>query len=166
VDILALHRRMAIRQASGSRFSIVLPSEVFGDANESEMRRFKPAERATKNGQSGLVVWFTGLSGAGKTTLALSVERRLFDCGYRTFLLDGDLLRAGLCIIRTPVLILSGSRRAQRRWLCHGPRSLAALHAASKPLVWKFCERRVRLAMPASCFLCPGIRPIASWNGP
>ena len=30
----------------------------------------------------------------------------------------------------------------------------------------EFCERRVRLAMPASCFLCPGIRPIASWNGP
>jgi adenylylsulfate kinase-like enzyme len=56
-----------------------------------------PAERAAKNGQSGLVVWFTGLSGAGKTTLALSVKRRLFDCGYRTFLLDGDLLRAGLC---------------------------------------------------------------------
>jgi len=43
-----------------------------------------------------LVVWFTGLSGAGKTTLAESVERDLFDCGYRTFLLDGDSLRAGL----------------------------------------------------------------------
>jgi adenylyl-sulfate kinase len=56
-----------------------------------------PAERALRNGQSGLVVWFTGLSGAGKTTLAVSVERCLFDCGYRTFLIDGDLLRAGLC---------------------------------------------------------------------
>jgi adenylylsulfate kinase len=56
-----------------------------------------PGERAARNGQSGLVVWFTGLSGAGKTTLAASVERRLFDCGYRTFLIDGDLLRAGLC---------------------------------------------------------------------
>ena len=56
-----------------------------------------PAERAARDGQPGLVVWFTGLSGAGKTTLAVSVERRLFDCGYRTFLVDGDLLRAGLC---------------------------------------------------------------------
>jgi adenylyl-sulfate kinase len=56
-----------------------------------------PDERAAREGQSGLVVWFTGLSGAGKTTLAVSVERRLFDCGYRTFLIDGDLLRAGLC---------------------------------------------------------------------
>jgi len=57
----------------------------------------KPHERAVRDGQSGLVVWFTGLSGAGKTTLAVSAERRLFDCGYRTFLIDGDLLRAGLC---------------------------------------------------------------------
>jgi adenylyl-sulfate kinase len=54
-------------------------------------------ERTARDGQSGLVVWFTGLSGAGKTTLAVSVERRLFDGGYRTFLIDGDLLRAGLC---------------------------------------------------------------------
>jgi adenylylsulfate kinase len=56
-----------------------------------------PNERAARDGQSGLVVWFTGLSGAGKTTLAVSVERRLFDYGYRTFLIDGDLLRTGLC---------------------------------------------------------------------
>jgi adenylyl-sulfate kinase len=56
-----------------------------------------PDERAARDGQSGLVVWFTGLSGAGKTTLAVSVERRLFDDGYRTFLIDGDLLRTGLC---------------------------------------------------------------------
>ena len=44
----------------------------------------------------GMVVWFTGLSGAGKTTLAVSVERRLFNGGYRTFLLDGDSMRASL----------------------------------------------------------------------
>lgn len=56
-----------------------------------------PAERAVRHGQTGLVVWFTGLSGAGKTTLAVAVERRLFDADYRTFLIDGDLLRAGLC---------------------------------------------------------------------
>jgi adenylylsulfate kinase len=56
-----------------------------------------PAERAARHGQPGLVVWFTGLSGAGKTTLAMAVERRLFDAGHRTFLIDGDLLRAGLC---------------------------------------------------------------------
>jgi adenylyl-sulfate kinase len=56
-----------------------------------------PAERMAKDGKSGLVVWLTGLSGSGKTTLAVATERRLFDRGYRTFLLDGDLLRCGLC---------------------------------------------------------------------
>jgi adenylyl-sulfate kinase len=56
-----------------------------------------PDERAARDGQTGMVVWFTGLSGAGKTTLAVSAERRLFDLGYRTFLIDGDLLRTGLC---------------------------------------------------------------------
>jgi adenylylsulfate kinase len=68
------------------------------DANaQGSYPAVSPAERAIRNGQPGLVVWFTGLSGAGKTTLAVSVERCLFDCGYRTFLIDGDLLRAGLC---------------------------------------------------------------------
>jgi adenylylsulfate kinase-like enzyme len=52
-----------------------------------------PDERTARDGQSGLVVWFTGLSGAGKTTLAVSLERRLFDYGYRTFFIDGDLIR-------------------------------------------------------------------------
>jgi len=56
-----------------------------------------PAERAAKDGRTGLVVWFTGLSGAGKSTLARSVERQLWDRGFRTFLLDGDALRADLC---------------------------------------------------------------------
>lgn len=55
------------------------------------------AEQTAKNGQSGLVVWFTGLSGAGKTTLAKSVECQLRKRGYRTVLLDGDKLRADLC---------------------------------------------------------------------
>ncbi|HUC84832.1 MAG TPA: adenylyl-sulfate kinase [Candidatus Acidoferrales bacterium] len=59
--------------------------------------RVTPAERAARHGQPGLVVWLTGLSGAGKTTLAVAVERRLFESGYRTFLLDGDSLRTGLC---------------------------------------------------------------------
>ncbi len=40
-----------------------------------------PEERTARDGQSGLLVWFTGLSGAKKTPLALSVERRLFDSG-------------------------------------------------------------------------------------
>jgi adenylylsulfate kinase len=46
---------------------------------------------------SGLVVWFTGLSGAGKTTLATAVQQLLRARGHRAPLLDGDVLRAGLC---------------------------------------------------------------------
>jgi bifunctional enzyme CysN/CysC len=53
-------------------------------------------EREAQAGHSGLVVWLTGLSGAGKSTVARAVERLLFDAGRRTILLDGDQLRHGL----------------------------------------------------------------------
>jgi bifunctional enzyme CysN/CysC len=43
------------------------------------------------------VIWLTGLSGAGKTTIAREVERRLLERGCRTAVLDGDRLRDGLC---------------------------------------------------------------------
>jgi len=45
---------------------------------------------------SATVVWFTGLSGAGKTTLATELKARLEAMGLRIFLLDGDRLRSGL----------------------------------------------------------------------
>jgi bifunctional enzyme CysN/CysC len=54
-------------------------------------------ERERQNGHRAGVIWLTGLSGAGKTTIARDVERRLFDRGCRTILLDGDQLRHGLC---------------------------------------------------------------------
>lgn len=47
--------------------------------------------------QKGIVIWFTGLPCSGKTTLADGLERELFKLGYKTFILDGDNLRAGLC---------------------------------------------------------------------
>jgi bifunctional enzyme CysN/CysC len=53
-------------------------------------------ERETRQGHEAVVFWFTGLSGAGKSTIARAVERRLFTAGYRTMLLDGDQLRHGL----------------------------------------------------------------------
>jgi bifunctional enzyme CysN/CysC len=55
------------------------------------------AEREKLNGHRAAVVWLTGLSGAGKTTIARETERRLFARGCRTMLLDGDQLRHGLC---------------------------------------------------------------------
>jgi adenylyl-sulfate kinase len=45
----------------------------------------------------GCVVWLTGLSGAGKTTIARTVEERLNGMGAPVFVLDGDELRSGLC---------------------------------------------------------------------
>lgn len=46
--------------------------------------------------QKGRVIWLTGLSGAGKTTIAGALERMLYNNGYITKILDGDILRTGL----------------------------------------------------------------------
>jgi bifunctional enzyme CysN/CysC len=53
--------------------------------------------RAALKGQKPFVVWFTGLSGAGKSTIANLVERKLHSLGCHTYLLDGDNVRHGLC---------------------------------------------------------------------
>lgn len=53
--------------------------------------------RARRNGHRGAVVWLTGLPAAGKSTLAMDLERRLFERGLQTYVLDGDNLRTGLC---------------------------------------------------------------------
>jgi bifunctional enzyme CysN/CysC len=52
--------------------------------------------RARMNHQQPCVVWFTGLSGSGKSTVANLVEKRLHAAGHRTYLLDGDNVRHGL----------------------------------------------------------------------
>jgi bifunctional enzyme CysN/CysC len=54
------------------------------------------AARAVRNGQQPAIVWFTGLSGAGKSTIANLVEKRLHAMGRHTYLLDGDNVRHGL----------------------------------------------------------------------
>jgi bifunctional enzyme CysN/CysC len=53
-------------------------------------------QREQRNGHLGAVLWFTGLSGAGKSTVAQALERRLFEMGCQTFYLDGDNVRHGL----------------------------------------------------------------------
>jgi bifunctional enzyme CysN/CysC len=52
--------------------------------------------RARLNGQNPVLLWFTGLSGAGKSTIANSLEQKLHALGKRTFVLDGDNVRHGL----------------------------------------------------------------------
>ena len=53
-------------------------------------------DREALNGHKSFVLWFTGLSGSGKSTLAHEVEKKLYECGFRTFVLDGDNVRHGL----------------------------------------------------------------------
>ena len=55
------------------------------------------ARREAQNGHRGAIIWFTGLSGSGKSTLAHAVEEELHRRGCRTFVLDGDNVRHGLC---------------------------------------------------------------------
>lgn len=55
------------------------------------------ARREALNGHRGAIIWFTGLSGSGKSTLAHAVEEALYGQGCRTFVLDGDNVRHGLC---------------------------------------------------------------------
>lgn len=50
----------------------------------------------SRGGPGGATVWLTGLSGSGKSTIAVALERRLVDEGRQAYLLDGDNLRFGL----------------------------------------------------------------------
>lgn len=54
------------------------------------------SDRCKNLNQKGLVVWFTGLSGSGKSTIAVEVEKILIQKGYAAFRLDGDNVRHGL----------------------------------------------------------------------
>ena len=53
-------------------------------------------QRAMRSGHRGAVVWLTGLSGAGKSTIAQALERELFNRAMHTYVLDGDNIRHGL----------------------------------------------------------------------
>jgi adenylylsulfate kinase len=53
-------------------------------------------ERQSRRGHHGCVIWFTGLSGCGKSTIANLVDHRLYELGASSFVLDGDNIRHGL----------------------------------------------------------------------
>jgi len=53
-------------------------------------------ERSKHKKQRPCILWFTGLSGSGKSTIASAVERKIFAAGHHTYLLDGDNVRHGL----------------------------------------------------------------------
>jgi len=53
-------------------------------------------DRANSNAHSAFLIWFTGLSGSGKSTIANLVEQSLFKQGIKTYILDGDNIRKGI----------------------------------------------------------------------
>ncbi len=113
--ILALDAPLAFDLAGSidptSRFVIVDDYEIAGggiitqamEAYDYDTRNIRWTENTVSAderfrylGQKGLVVWMTGLSASGKTTIAQEVERRLVTSGYSAYVLDGDKLRLGL----------------------------------------------------------------------
>lgn len=56
----------------------------------------KREDREQRNGHRAMVIWFVGLSGSGKSTLASMLEKKLFERGLNTYILDGDNVRSGL----------------------------------------------------------------------
>jgi len=60
------------------------------------MHKVTKDERSNQKRQRPCILWFTGLSGSGKSTIASAVEQRLFELGHHTYLLDGDNVRHGL----------------------------------------------------------------------
>jgi len=53
--------------------------------------------RETRNKHKSYIVWLTGLSGSGKSTIAIELEKTLFEKNYQVMILDGDIVRHGLC---------------------------------------------------------------------
>lgn len=72
---------------------IILEAQSEKNAREGKVTA---AERTARSGHPPAVIWFTGLSGSGKSTIAELVERRLFDAGRQVYRVDGDDLRTAL----------------------------------------------------------------------
>ena len=83
--------------AGGGIITEALKDETYDEKNiRWSSDAMTASERSMLLGRSGLVVWMTGLSGSGKTTISQEVERRLVAQGIPAYILDGDKLRSGL----------------------------------------------------------------------
>jgi adenylylsulfate kinase len=71
--------------------------------------------------QRGVVVWMTGLSGCGKSTIANALDTQLYEAGAATMLLDGDNIRHGLCAPPERLAAEHGEEFAKRFGLGFGP---------------------------------------------
>lgn len=76
----------------------------------------KREDRIRVAGQRGAVLWFTGLSGSGKSTIASAAEHELNRAGKLTYLLDGDNVRMGLC---ADLGFSAGDRKENNRRVAH-----------------------------------------------
>lgn len=74
-----------------SRCAVQSSNTVWYDASVTREKR------EVLNGHKSILLWFTGLSGSGKSTIAHAIEKRLFSRQCRTTVLDGDNVRHGLC---------------------------------------------------------------------
>jgi bifunctional enzyme CysN/CysC len=89
-----------------------------------EFQRVQSEERYARHGHAGGILWFTGLSGAGKTTLSERLERALFQRGYAVAVLDGDIMRQG---ISADLGFSAVDRSENLRRLAHMARILSGL---------------------------------------
>lgn len=111
------------------------------------------AERQAQKQQQAVVLWFTGLSGAGKSTVAGALEQALVARGAHTYLLDGDNVRHGLCAD----LGFSAAHRTEnlrRVGAVAGlmvDAGLIVLSAFISPL--RSQRDAIRQALPAGCFI-------------
>lgn len=105
-DIVALGRFVIVDGYEVSGGGIIIddnyPRRTSDNLHKSENifwshGKVTATQRAMRNGHSGSVVWLTGLSGAGKSTIATELERELFNLGKHAYVLDGDNIRHGLC---------------------------------------------------------------------
>jgi adenylyl-sulfate kinase len=122
------------------------------DARQAD-NKITTAQREQRNGHRGLVIWLTGLSGSGKTTIATELERQLFAAGKHTYLLDGDILRHGLC---SDLNFSAESRRENIR----RAGEVAALFADAGVIViaafispFRADRQRVRQCLPSGRFI-------------
>lgn len=142
---------------------MILEQEVGPPASEVGVP-IEPAERRSELlGQRGCVLWFTGLSGAGKTTLARGLEAALLDEGRLTYLLDADEIRSGLC---ADLGYDAGSRSENVRRLSELARTLAeagviVLVACIAPFEADRVQARARIG-PARFFEVHVATPLAT----
>jgi adenylylsulfate kinase len=66
------------------------------DPHSSELFSIDRSKKETRLNQCAKVIWMTGFSGSGKTTIALELEKELFSMGFLVQLLDGDIVRSGI----------------------------------------------------------------------